>query len=577
MSSIKKTKLACIVTAALCASISPVIWAAEKIQTEKPNVIMILLDDTGFADIGAFGSEIHTPNIDSLAQQGVRYNRFDTASMCAPTRAGLMTGRNPQTVHMEELPPKGTPVGEMANKPLGSGPANSGEMPTNAQTLAQALHSVGYGTHILGKWHIAPEYKDAPERNQAFWPLQRGFDSYYGFLSGHTSQYNPALVKDNAPVSKPDNADYHLTTDLIDHAVDIMDEKSDKPKFLYLALGAAHSPYHVPKSYIDAYKGKYDKGWDALREERFARQKQIGIIPSNTVLPSRQYGDAAWNSLDAQQKRVYSRFMETYAGFLTHTDEQIGRLIKNLKDTGQYDNTLIMFMTDNGAAPEGGVNGGFRHAYGDTTTLAEMDKNLDEVGGPNTDMLYQRPWAYAGSTPFVRYKLWPNLGGIRTPLIASWPTHIKDGGAIRNQYVNIVDIAPTILDVAGTEFATEIAGVKQIPVAGKSIKATFTSSTAPTRDTQYFELRGNRAITQGDWRAVAMHKLGTDFSTDKWKLFNVASDFSESQDLSAKYPEKVEELKKLWWEEAKRYSNPQVIEPVEFFYKYNRMADGLVD
>lgn len=555
----------------------------------SPNVIMIVLDDVGFADLGAFGSEIKTPNIDNLAQQGLRYNRFDTSAMSAPTRAALLTGRNPHTVNMAELPPKGSgdkvggvagvgaakPLGDSAAKPLGMGPANSGEIPTNAQNMAQALQSSGYATYALGKWHVAPEYKDAPERNHAFWPLQRGFNYYYGFISGHTPQYHPLLIENNAELPTPNKPGYHLSVDLVDHAVKLMDQKAEgKPKFLYLAFGAGHSPLQVPKPYIDAYKGAYDKGWDELRQERFERQKKMGVIPANTVLPPREYGDAAWNSLDAQRKRVFARFMETYAGFLTHTDEQIGRLVEHLKETGQYDNTLIMLISDNGAAPEGGQDGGFRFAYGDKTTVAEMDANLDEAGGPNTDMLYQRPWAYAGVTPLRRYKLWPFLGGIRTPFIASWPSHIKDKGAVRNQYVNVIDLAPTILDAAGTQFSDEVNGVKQIDVAGKSILNTFTSQTAKTRDVQYFELRGNRAITQGKWRAVAMHKLGTDHSQDPWELFDTEADFSESQDLSKKYPEKLEELKKLWWEEANRYSNPPIVEPVELLYKFNHMDDA---
>lgn len=546
---------------------------AEKTK-QQPNVVMIVLDDMGFGDIGAFGSEIKTPNIDLLAYSGLRYNRFDTSSMCAPTRAALMTGRNNQTVNMEELPPKGSNA-PAPETPLGAGPANSGEMPMNAQTVAQALHSAGYATYALGKWHIAPEYKDAPERNQKFWPRQRGFDYYYGFLSGHSPQYHPDLVENNKELPKPDKPGYHLSVDLVDHAIDAFKEKSDKPKFVYLAFGAAHSPLQVPQPYIDAYKGKYSQGWDKLRLERFERQKKLGIIPANTVLPPREKGDAAWDSLDEQHKRVFSRFMETYAGFITHTDEQIGRLVQYLKSTNQYDNTVVMFITDNGAASEGGPNGGFRRAYGDDTTVADMDAHLDEAGGPNTDMLYQRPWAYAGSTPFRRYKLWPYLGGIRTPLIVSWPKQIQKPGAVRHQYVSVIDLAPTILDAAGTKFANVIDGVKQIPVAGKSFLPTLNSETAKTRDVQYFELRGQRAITQGDWRAVAMHRIGTDYANDQWQLFNTANDYSESTDLAAKYPEKLAELKKLWQQEAQKYSNPPVVDPVPFFYKFNRMEDGI--
>lgn len=540
---------------------------------QQPNIIMIVLDDTGFADLGAFGSEIKTPNIDLLAYSGLRYNRFDTSAICAPTRASLITGRNSQTVNMEELPPKNSKA-PPASVPLGSGPATSGEIPLNAQNVAQALKGAGYATYALGKWHLAPEYKDDEKRNQAFWPKQRGFDHFYGFLSGHTSQYHPELVQDNTHLPRPDQPGYHLSEDLVERAMTTMDNKDKQPKFVYLALGAAHSPLHVPQKYIDAYKGRYDQGWDKLRLERFERQKSLGIIPADTTLPPREFGDDAWDSLNAQQKRVYARFMETYAGFLTHTDEQVGRLVKHLKETGQFDNTLIVLMSDNGAAPEGGKNGGFRTAYMDKTTLQEMDDHLDEAGGPNTDMLYQRPWAYAGNTPFRRYKLWPFQGGVRTPLIVSWPDVIEQKGKIRHQYVSTIDIAPTLLAAAGTKFAESVDGVKQLPVAGQSFLPTFNSDSATTRDVQYFELRGQRAITQGKWRAVAMHKLGTDYSQDKWMLFDTEKDFSESTDLADKYPAKVEELKKLWWEEAKRYSNPAVIDPKEFLYKFNRMDNA---
>lgn len=542
---------------------------------KPPNVILIVLDDVGFADFGSFGSEIKTPNIDALAESGVRYNRFDTSAISAPTRAAIVTGRNNQTVNMEDLPPDNVNA-PSKETPHGTGPATSGEIPENAQNIAQALKSAGYDTYALGKWHLAPNYKDDLARNQSFWPRQRGFDYFYGFLSGHTNQYKPALVENNQKITPPNHPEYHLSVDLVDHAIKRIDQKSEQPKFIYLALGAAHSPYHVPQSYIKNYSGKYDQGWDQLRLDRFEKQKKLGIIPQNTLLPVREKGDAAWDSLDTEQKKVYARFMETYAGFMTHTDEQIGRLVDYLKETGQYDDTLIILLSDNGAAPEGGVNGGFRTAYMDKTTVKEMYDNLDDAGGPKTDMLYQRPWAYAGATPFKRYKLWPYLGGVRTPLIVSWPSHIQPPNSIRSQYVSVIDIAPTILEAAGTSFATEVDGVKQIPVAGKSFLETLNSDDAKTRDVQYFQLRSQRAITQGNWRAVALHRYNTSYNDDQWQLFNTAEDFSESTDLAQKYPEKLKELQQLWWDEARKYSDPAVVDPSEFFYNFNRMEDGFI-
>ncbi|SHF92259.1 arylsulfatase [Vibrio gazogenes] len=556
---------------------------AQAKEQHQPNVIVILLDDVGFSDIGAYGSEIKTPNIDALAEAGIRYNRFDTNAMSGPTRASLLTGRNAQTVHMEDLPPKHIPglmpaPGPAKDVPLGSGPANSGELPLNAQTVADAFRSDGYATYALGKWHLAPEYAEGNKwRDREFWPLKKGFDYYYGFISGHADQWHPKLMENNDKIPTPQMPGYHLSVDLTDHAIHLMDEHNPKPKFLYFALGAAHAPLHVPKSYINAYKGQYDLGWDKLREQRFKRQKELGIIPANTVLPKREKGDLAWASLTAQQKRVYARFMETYAGFLTHTDEQIGRLIQHLKDTGQYDNTMIVFASDNGAASEGTQKGGFYQPYMDKTTVEQMDADLDKAGGPETYMLYQRPWAWAGATPFRRYKLWPFAGGVRTPLIISWPGHVTDPGSIRHQYVNLIDLGPTMLEAAGTQFADKVDGVKQIPVAGKSMLSTLTDKSAKTRNVQFFEMRGQRAITQGKWKAIAMHKLGTEFADDQWALFDTEADFSESNNLASKYPKKVAELKKLWWSEANKYSDPAVIRPFKLLYQFNHMDDAFGD
>jgi len=549
--------------------------SAAQTSTTPTNILVVVLDDVGFSDIGAYGSEIRTPNIDALAEGGLRYNRFETCSVCSPTRASLLTGRNSHTLRMEDLPSE-------ADKPDPADDTSSkGEMPGNVETLAQALRARGFSTYALGKWHIAPNYKTAPDRNMASWPLQRGFDHYYGFLSGWTDQYNPELVEGNVPVAAPRTPGYHLSVDLVDHAIDALQPSTDgrpqPPKFVYLSLGAAHSPLQVPNSHIDAYNGTYDKGWDVLRDERFARQKKIGIIPANTILPKRNGGEIVWDTLDARQKRVYARFMQTYAGFMTHADEQIGRLVAHLKKTGQYDNTMIVLLSDNGASTGGGLGGGFRKPYNDKTSVVEMDAHLDELGGPKTLPHYQRGWAMAGGTPFRRYKLWPYAGGPRTPLIITWPERIKEHGAVRSQYVNVIDLAPTLLEAVGTAFRPTIDGVDQIPVAGTSIGQTFTSSSAATRSTQYFELRSHRAITDGKWRAVAMHKIDTDYADDRWELFDVENDYAESKDLSKIYPDKLKELQDLWWKEAKKYAHPQVTDPQKYFYETNRFSDAFLD
>jgi arylsulfatase len=536
--------------------------------SSRPNVVLIVLDDVGFADLGSYGSEIRTPHLDGLAREGLRYNRFDTKAICSPTRASLITGRNSHAVGMGDIPDvapeTATPEEAEANRSF------LGVMPLDAETVAEALKREGYRTVALGKWHLAPGDEDGSEGKRAHWPLQRGFDSYYGFISGHTPQWHPDLVEGNAPLPKPDRPGVHLSVDLTDRAIAAFEEQrtgsASDPVFLFLAYGFAHSPHHAPAEYRDRYRGVYAKGWDALREERLARMKEMGIVPKDTVLTERNPGDPSWESLTEQQKKVYARFMENYAGFLEHGDEQVGRLIAHLKSTGQYENTLFVVLSDNGAAPEAGQAGSFREVYFDKTTLDEMEESLDELGGPETEPHYQRPWAMAGNTPFRRYKTWPFAGGSRDPLIITWPGVIQDAGAIRTQFVDVIDIAPTIADAAGARFGSE--------VDGRSIRATFTSASAPTRDVQFFELRANRAITSGNWKAVAMHEPGSDFEQDQWLLFDVSKDFSEATDVAAENPEKLAELKSLWMAEAAKYSKPPLKEMSELLVKLGLFDDA---
>lgn len=541
--------------------------AAARPASQRPDIVLIVLDDVGFSDIGAFGSEIRTPAIDALAQGGLRYNRFDTKAICSPTRASLMTGRNSQTVRMEDLAStRATPDDRDEGM-------SKGELPSNAQAVAQALRGAGYDTWAIGKWHLAPSYDKA----KASWPLQRGFDHFYGFIGGWSDQYRPELVDGNASVPVPATAGYHLSIDLVDHAIAALSAPPGtdrQPRFVYLALGAAHAPIQVPKRYIDPYVATYAKGWDAIRAERFARLKAMGVIPRGTILPPRDSGDPSWASLSDQQRQVYTRFMATYAGFLTQADEQIGRLVARLKRSGRFDNTLIVLLSDNGAAPEGGQAGGFRRPYFDQTPLADIARDLDQLGGPTTQPLYQRPWAMASDTPFRRYKLWPYAGGIRTPLIVSWPARIRAKGVVRTQLIDAVDIAPTLLDAAGTRFSPRIAGKAQIPVAGRSILRSFASPSAGGRQVQYFELRGNRAITSGRWKAVAMHRSGTPFDQDRWELFDTSRDFAEAHDVAALYPRQLEAMKALWWREARTYSKPPVAEPTKLIQSFRLFDDA---
>ena len=522
-------------------------------RPNSPNVVYIVLDDTGFSDLHCYGSEIATPHMDGLAATGLLYNNFHSKAICSPTRASLLTGRNNHAVGLKEL------AGEDQGYPH-----SRGRVTPAAATVAQILRSHGYSTFGAGKWHLVPGADMKASGARTHWPLQKGFNRWYGFLSGWTDQYRPSLVEDNHAVERPNKPDYHFSVDIVDKSLGLMSEhlKADpkKPFFLYLAFGATHAPVQVPKKYIDKYAAAYEKGWDAVREQTYKKQLETGIIPANTKLPPRNPGDPAWTDLSAEERTVFARFMAAYAGFLEHTDEQIGRVVAWLKEHKLFDNTAIFLLSDNGGAPEAGVKGGFARPYGDPTTVQQMHDRLDELGGEKTQPLYQRPWAMASVAPFRFYKLWPHAGGVQTPVIVSWPAEIRKPG-VRRQFVDVIDITPTVLDMTGIQAPAAFEGVCQMPVHGKSIRATFNDPGAPNpRDRQFFELWGSRGIWVDGWKAVGIHRPGTDFDTDRWELFHVAEDFSEAVDLSAKHPEKLEELKKIWWAEAEKYGALPLLE-----------------
>ncbi|MDE0103557.1 MAG: sulfatase-like hydrolase/transferase, partial [Bryobacterales bacterium] len=364
----------------------------------SPNVVYIVLDDTGFGDLGCYGAEVSTPNIDALANRGLQFTNFQSKAVCSPTRASLLTGRNAHSVGMKELP--GADQGY---------PHTRGRVSPTAATIAQILSRNGYSTFAVGKWHLVPPEDMKAGGDRTHWPLQKGFDRFYGFLSGWTDQYRPDLVADNHAIPAPQRPDYHFSEDIVDQAMAMLggkqDSNPDKPFFLYVAFGATHAPIQVPKRYIQKYAGVFDDGWDAVRQRRYRRQLELGVIPDGSVLPPRNPGDPAWPDLTDKERRVYSRFMEAYAGFTEHTDDQIGRLVEFLKQIGEFENTLIVLISDNGGAPEAGVKGNFARSYRDRTTVDEMYERLDELGGPSTQPLYPRPWAMVSSTPFRYYKL----------------------------------------------------------------------------------------------------------------------------------------------------------------------------
>lgn len=513
----------------------------------SPNVIYIVLDDVGFADLGSFGSEISTPNMDAIGYSGLRYNNFHTQAICSPTRAALLTGRNSHSVG----------VGTIASMNNGF-PSGQHRITPQAATIAEVLQGNGYRTFAVGKWHLNAMMSNS-SRTQ--WPLGRGFDQFYGFLDGMTDQYTPDLVRDNSIVPDTRKLGYHLNEDLVDNAIGYVATETanepDRPFFLYLAFGAGHAPHQVPKSYVDKYVPIFEKGWDQTRVDRLARQKQLGIAPQDTKLPAPNPGIRPWASLSDQEKQVYTRFQATYAGFLQHTDEQIGRLIAFLKKSGRYDNTIIVLLSDNGGSPEGRFDGTLNELQTLTVrseTVAEMAKKLDQFGSDATSQNYPMGWSQASSTPFRMYKTTVWDGGTHVPMEIQWPKGITKVGAVRSQFVDSIDITPTILSLVGLDMPQTIKGVPQMPLHGRSFEASFANAKAPpARDTQYFELAGQRAIWHDGWRMVADHKREAPYESDVWHLFDTGKDFSGAEDVAAQHPDIVADLTARWWAEAGKY------------------------
>lgn len=524
----------------------------------RPNVVYIVLDDLGFAGLGCYGSNIDTPNIDSLAQSGLRYNNFHTTAICSATRASLLTGAN----HHE--------VGVSGVIEMTTGCANgTGRIDDSYATIAEILQYYGYSTFASGKWHLSNQKLPAGPFND--WPLGKGFERFYGFLQGETDQFHPQLVRDNTFVEPPKSSaeGYHLSEDITDNAIRYIYEQKntypDKPFFLYLSYGAMHTPHHAPKRYIDKYKGRFDKGWDKLREEWFENQKKLGIIPQEAELTDRAPFVDSWDSLSGDKKRLYAKYMEAFAGFLDYTDEQIGRVIDYLKSIDQFDNTVIILISDNGASSEGGKYGAFNAnvvpdiagvSDGKEETAFALE-HIDEIGGEYSFNHYPTGWANALNTPFQLYKCWAHEGGVKDPLIISYPKLIKDAGGIRSNYHHVSDVTPTVLDILGLEKPKYIKGVHQKPFSGVSFRYSFDSAgEIDRRRVQYYEMLGNRAIYKDGWKAVINHWIGSggDFARDKWELYHVAEDYSEKYDVADKYPEKVKELSEEFLVEAAKYN-----------------------
>ncbi len=530
----------------------------------SPNVIFIVIDDIGYGHLGCYGSPIDTPNIDRLAETGLRYNNFHTTALCSPTRSCLLTGRNHHTNGLGM-------ISELAQ----GYPGYDGLILPSRGFLSEILHDKGYANYAIGKWHLTPTEEGTMSGPFDRWPLGRGFDRFYGFLGAETDQFDPDLVYDNhsiEPVKMP-GKQYHLTEDLTDKAIgfirDLRVVDQTKPFFLYYCPGANHAPHQVPEDWADKYRGQFDTGWDAYREQVHRRQLELGILPPGTELSPRPDWVKAWDSLSADEKRLYARQMEIFATFLSHTDYHIGRLLAALDELGDLDNTLIMFVSDNGASGEGGFYGSFNENLlfnGIPDTLETNLEHYDEWGTEKTYAHYATGWTMAGNTPFKRWKRNVFNGGIADPFIISWPKGIAASGEVRTHFTHAIDLMPTVLEVLGIEPPLMMKGVPQEEIAGASLTPTFTDAHAEeVRPTQYFECYGSRGIYHQGWKAVTYHPIPgipadgpgdptLPFVKDQWELYNVAEDFSECRDLAAEYPDKLQEMIGLWFAQAGKYN-----------------------
>ncbi len=518
-----------------------------------PNIVVVLLDDTGFAQMGCFGSTIDTPNIDALAANGLQFTNFHVTPLCSPTRAALLTGRSQHKAGMRSV----------SNFRTGF-PHMLGHVSTRTATVAEVLRDQGYATMALGKWHLAPMEECSAAGPFDQWPLGRGFDRFYGFLDGETDQFHPELVCDNHPIEPPAGPDegYHLSEDLIDQALKmIADSKGvrpDRPFFTYVAFGAAHAPHQAPPEYMAKYKGRFDEGWDVMRDRWYQRQLAEGVIPPGTELAPRNPGVDAWDTLPENQQRLACRLQEAFAAFLDHTDVQIGRLVDGLRSMGHLDNTIVMVMADNGASQEGGPFGvmhEMKFFNGIFETPDQAIHKIDDIGGPHSHTNYPWGWAQCGNSPFKWYKQNTHEGGVHVPMVMHWPAGINaDAIGKRNQFVFVADIVPTLYELLGVQAPEVYRGVQQEPVSGHSFAAALNDPHAPAANTlQYFENGGSRALVHEGWKAVCRHEKGADFFTEQWELYRLSEDASECNDLAATMPDKLEELKEMWWAEAERH------------------------
>jgi arylsulfatase len=524
-----------------------------------PNVVIVLVDDLGFAGTGTFGGAVPTPTFDRMASEGVHYNNFHTTAVCSPTRAAIKSGRNHHVNNMGGIIETGTQY-----------PGNTGQIPTNVTPVAEMLRHNGYSTAAFGKWHETAAWEQSVSGSFVRWPTgpNGGFDKFYGFIGGETNQWAPYIYDGTHPVELPEDPDYHFLTDMTDQTVAWMKYQKaltpDKPFFVYFAPGATHAPHHVPQQYIDHWKGKFDMGWDKLREEILARQIERGIVPEGTQLPSKPSAIPDWDSLSADEKKLFTHQVEVFAGYVEMVDYEIGRVVQAVEDIGQLDNTLIFFVYgDNGTSAEGGRNGMFSemtYFNGVHEKVEDMLKVMDKWGGPETYPHMASGWAVAFDTPYKWTKqVASDHGGTKVGMAVHWPRGIKARGEQRGQFTHVIDVAPTILEAAGLPEPAQVNGIEQRPMDGISMVYTFDDAAAPERHTiQYFEMFGNRAIYNDGWFARTIHKAPWEpkprrgLTEDIWELYEVGSDFSLVNDLSAQHPEKLAQMQALFIEEAEK-------------------------
>ena len=526
-----------------------------------PNIVVILTDDVGFGASSTFGGPVPTPTFDALAKVGLRYNAFHTVGLCSPTRAALLTGRNHHNVAV------GT-----TEEPVTGYEGYPGIIPKSAGTIAEILTQNGYNTAMFGKWHLTPYWEMGQTGPFDHWPTGQGFEHFYGFLSAETDQFHPALWEGTRTVEPPANdPNYILDHDLADHAIGWLQAQKalapDKPFFIYYAPGSAHAPHHAPKAWIEKFKGKFNQGWDKVREETLARQKALGVVPADTQLTPRPDIIPAWDTLSPDQKAVYARMMEVFAAAMAYSDDQMGRVIEAIRQTGTLDNTLILFVEgDNGASAEGGPQGllnDVNFMNGVKEDIGAIRQRIDELGSDKTNNHYPVGWAHAMDTPFQYFKqIVSHLGAVRNGMVISWPARIKDKGGLRTQFHHVIDITPTILDAAGITMPAMLNGVPQKPLDGVSMVYSFDGANAPsTRRAQYFELVGNRGIYEDGWIAgteptgfpwQVIGRPPFDLDAQKWDLYHLTNDYSEAVNLADKEPQRLRDLQEAFWVEAAR-------------------------